>query len=211
MLFRSLDAELAELRVRVDEARQVREEKLKTRRASEKDLQSAQEKRDGLMGKLHAIKTNREYTAALQEIETAKEEISRLEDKILALLDEVEMVEEDLRERERVYSGEEKEIHRQQDERRKELQGLERDLAQRREEREKSVARVPAGLLARYEKIRLNKNGTAVVALEDGICGGCFRRLPPQVDLEIRRGEEIQYCQFCGRMLHLGAARSTGA
>ena len=57
-------------------------------------------------------------------------------------------------------------------------------------------------LLNAYEKIRSNvKNGLAVVSIKRDSCGGCFNRIPPQRQLDIKLHKKIIICEHCGRVL----------
>ena len=57
-------------------------------------------------------------------------------------------------------------------------------------------------LLAAYERIRRNvRNGLAVVTVRRDACGGCFNRIPPQRQVDIRQGKKIIVCEYCGRIL----------
>lgn len=57
-------------------------------------------------------------------------------------------------------------------------------------------------LLVAYKRIRKNaRNGLAVVQIERDACGGCFNKIPPQHQLDIRMHKKIIVCEYCGRIL----------
>lgn len=57
-------------------------------------------------------------------------------------------------------------------------------------------------LLAAYKRIRSNaRNGLAVVTIQRDACGGCFNKVPPQRQLEIKTHKKIIVCEHCGRIL----------
>lgn len=57
-------------------------------------------------------------------------------------------------------------------------------------------------LLSAYLRIRKNaRNGLAVVQIERDACGGCFNKIPPQHQLDIRMHKKIIVCEYCGRIL----------
>lgn len=63
-------------------------------------------------------------------------------------------------------------------------------------------ARIDERLLAAYDRIRGNvRNGLAVVTVKRDACGGCFNRIPPQRQVDIRQGKKIIICEYCGRIL----------
>jgi predicted nucleic acid-binding Zn-ribbon protein len=57
-------------------------------------------------------------------------------------------------------------------------------------------------LLSAYKRIRLNAlNGLAVVTVNRDACGGCFNKIPPQRQLDIKMRKKIIVCEYCGRIL----------
>jgi len=57
-------------------------------------------------------------------------------------------------------------------------------------------------LLTAYSRIRSNaRNGLAVVTVERDACGGCFNKIPPQRQMDIRSRKKIIVCEYCGRIL----------
>ncbi len=67
-------------------------------------------------------------------------------------------------------------------------------------------------LLSAYKRIRGNaRNGLAVVSVERDACGGCFNKIPPQRQLDIRSRKKIIVCEYCGRILVDDDISGTGA
>jgi len=63
-------------------------------------------------------------------------------------------------------------------------------------------SKIEGRLMAAYKRIRSNaRNGLAVVTVERDACGGCFNKIPPQRQLEIRSKKKIIVCEYCGRIL----------
>jgi predicted nucleic acid-binding Zn-ribbon protein len=57
-------------------------------------------------------------------------------------------------------------------------------------------------LITAYKRIRGNaRNGLAVVTVERDACGGCFNKIPPQRQLDIKSRKKIIVCEYCGRIL----------
>lgn len=57
-------------------------------------------------------------------------------------------------------------------------------------------------LLAAYTRVRTNaRNGLGVVAIQRDACGGCFNKIPPQRQLDIRQHKKVIVCEHCGRIL----------
>ena len=57
-------------------------------------------------------------------------------------------------------------------------------------------------LLAAFKRIRKNaRNGLAVVYIQRDACGGCFNKIPPQRQLDIKMHKKIIVCEYCGRIM----------
>ena len=89
---------------------------------------------------------------------------------------------------------------------REELDSIEAETAQQVAElvakAEKAKEPIDERLLAAYNRIRSNvRNGLAVVTVTRDACGGCFNRIPPQRQSDIRQGKKLIVCEYCGRIL----------
>ena len=197
-----LETELSGAKAQLEELRENQKSALKVRHKRETDLQALQEEQTRMRQQLLTIKTNRDYTAALQQLEKFKTEISTLEETILELMEDGERREREVHQDEDKLKEEEAKVRAEQDLLNKELAKVKDELGRSEEERAALAEGVPRDLLGRYERIRGHNNNVAVVSVSNGVCGGCFRRLPPQVALEVRKEEKLHYCQFCGRMLY---------
>ncbi len=61
---------------------------------------------------------------------------------------------------------------------------------------------IDARTLNAFKRIRKNaRNGLGVVYIQRNACGGCFNRIPPQKQLEIKMRKKIIVCEYCGRIL----------
>ena len=87
-----------------------------------------------------------------------------------------------------------------------ELEGIDQETAKEMEslteQSNAAEAKIDARLLAAYKRIRGNvRNGLAVVTVKRDACGGCYNRIPPQRQLDIRMSKKIIVCEYCGRIL----------
>ncbi len=148
------------------------------------------------------VRNNREYDSLTKEIEFQNLEIQLAEKKIKESKFHIEGIETDMKE------ANEKLEMRQQDlaAKKSELTGIiaetekeEEDLVKRSHENEKFIEE---RLLTAYKRIRTNaRNGLAVVQIERDACGGCFNKIPPQHQLDIKLHKKIIVCEYCGRIL----------
>ena len=155
---------------------------------------------------LNAVKSNDAFKALLSEIDRAKGEISQIEDGILQLMEELDGVA-------RAEKEEQVLIKKVEAETATKVAGIERERAALEEkgkaiaaERAQTAAQVPPALLAKYDAIRVRRKGVAVVPAQKDGCGGCHMALPPQLQVEVRKGGALTTCPSCTRILFVPAA-----
>ena len=151
---------------------------------------------------LENIKNNREFVSLTKEIEYQTLEIELSEKKIknseanlLHHTEKLNSLNDDLNVRKDELdkkSGELDEIVKETEK--------EEDALLKKSQKAKKV--IDDRLLLAYEKIRGNvKNGLAVVSVKRDACGGCFNKIPPQRQLDIKLHKKIIICEHCGRIL----------
>ncbi|MCC6180701.1 MAG: hypothetical protein IT237_02595 [Bacteroidia bacterium] len=148
------------------------------------------------------VRNNREYDAITKEIEFQKLEIQlaekRLKEAKFAIEQKSEIVEssqQDFTDRKKDLKAKKAEL----DEIIAETEKEEKDLLKLSE---KAAEAIEDRLLNAYKRIRSNtRNGLAVVRVERDACGGCFNKIPPQKQLDIRMNKKILVCEHCGRIM----------
>jgi predicted nucleic acid-binding Zn-ribbon protein len=184
------------LRARADAAR-------KDIRAKEKDLEYQAAQRKKLEARLYEVKTNKEYSAVLAEIETLRVESGRLEEEILALMELQERLAREIAEGEARLRPQEAEARAQEAAATEELRALEADLDAARGERDEMARELPRDLIAQYARLLRQRGGLAVALVgSNGICSGCRVTLTPQRFQEVRQSSQIFVCESCGRFLY---------
>ncbi len=172
-------------------------------RSREKDLEqnaSEKAKRDA---KLYEVKTNKEYSAVLAEIESLKVEKGRIEEETLGLMETQERMTREIGEAEGRLRRQEQESKAQEGAATEELRALETDLAVVRAERESLARDIPRDLLTQYNRLLKGRGGLAVAVVSaNGICSGCRLSLTPQRFNELRQSSQILTCEGCGRILY---------
>ncbi|MBR6639228.1 MAG: hypothetical protein IKL35_02580, partial [Muribaculaceae bacterium] len=71
-----------------------------------------------------------------------------------------------------------------------------------REKAKSLEPKIDARTLTAFKRIRKNaRNGLGVVYIQRNACGGCFNRIPPQKQMEIKLHKKIIVCEYCGRIM----------
>ena len=175
----------------------------KEMRAKEKDVEYSISKRTKCEARLYDVKTNKEYSAVLLEIEQIKQEKAQLEDQLLGLMEAQERLVGEIRAAEANFVTRERELSQQEGTLQARLREVEESLAGVRSEREALVREIPPPLAAQYQRLLARYRGTAVVVPVRGeICAGCHLSLTPQCFQEVRQNLGIIPCERCGRILY---------
>src|SRR5262245_10125542 len=175
----------------------------KDMRTKEKELEYQAAQRKKLEAKLYEVKTNKEYSAVLAEMEGAKVEKDRLEEEILGLMELQERLGREVVEGETRLRPQEAEARVQEAAAAEELRALEVDLEAARSERESVARNIPRDLLTQYGRLLRQRGGLGVALVgSNGICSGCRVSLTPQRFNEVRQSSQIFVCENCGRFLY---------
>jgi len=184
------------------EVEQALEEAKKERSHKEHELEDATIRINDLKAKQMVIKTNAEYAALTHEIGFASQEISDIEDVILKLLEVIEGLTANAEAATTAATEAQADI----DEKVKGLQArldeLSGELAVKKDERLRIAMRVDGSLLRRYDGIMRSKGDCALAEVSDGACSGCYKSLPPQTVIEVKRSSKFIECDGCGRILY---------
>jgi hypothetical protein len=171
------------------------------RRALEGQVDLNRTKLSRLRDQLMSVKTNKEYTAMLHEIQMAEEQIRAEEDKILEFMEEMEAVEKSLRGAEQEMEKKVAELQAIIRESTESIPQIEAELARLREGKVSMEAQVGAELLARYRRIAEARKGIALAEAKDELCSACHVRIRPQMYADLMRTENIHACDSCSRIL----------
>ncbi len=148
------------------------------------------------------VRNNREYDSLTKEIEYQELEIQLAEKRIKENRELIAQKEEEIKAATERLSEREKDLEVKKEELEEivgETEKEEKDLITHSEQ---SETRIEDRLLTGYKRIRKNaRNGLAVVPVERDACGGCFNKIPPQRQLDIRMHKKIIVCEYCGRIL----------
>jgi predicted nucleic acid-binding Zn-ribbon protein len=196
-----LDARLAGERSRLDAAKAALEAATKSRKAHEAAVQDLETKRSKYKGQLMDVKTNKEYTAMLHEIEGVERDVRAREDQILEEMETMERLALDVKREEAAFRLVEAEVKRERAEIDAREARLKAEAARAAAERDGALASVPEVTRARYERIA-RLRGTGVAEAKDGRCETCHVKLRVQVWVEVRKNESVIECDSCSRILY---------
>ena len=148
------------------------------------------------------VRNNREYDVLTKEIEFQSLEIELCEKRIKEYIaaekaksEEIEHSNQDLDERKKDLEAKKSELEEIVSETKQEEEKL-------REKANVLETTIEPRLLQAFKRIRKNsRNGLGIVYVQRDACGGCFNKIPPQKQLDIRMRKKIIVCEYCGRIM----------
>jgi hypothetical protein len=151
---------------------------------------------------LDEVKNNREYDTLSKEIEFQSLEIELCNKKIREAQSRIAEKTEELKANHTLIEERMGDLELKKSE-------LDEIMDETRAEEEKLKekvrdyeAKIEARLLASFKRIRRNaRNGLGIVYVQRDACGGCFNKIPPQRQLDIKMHKKIIVCEYCGRIM----------
>ena len=174
----------------------------KDRKRLEGENQAQEQKISKLRTQMLDAKTNEQYRAFQAEIEFCESEIRRGEDRILELMGESEALERNVRAAEAAFKEEKAQVEAEKDQARQRTAGDRKLLEELHSERKALIAELNPSLYRNYERIRKGRRGVAVAEAIDGRCTACHMAMRLQFFQDLRRDEQVMYCESCGRILY---------
>ena len=183
----------------------------------ETDVQSAEERVEHLREQMNSVKTNKEYSALLIEVNTLKADKSKTEEQALELLSqtdamrtEVESLEQHLAEVMKVGHAAEQQLNERQAE-------VGDRLAEVQAQRKEAAAKVAPEALAVFERLADGFDGEALAPVHQDdprrmeyTCGGCYMQIPMEKVNLLMRDHDLVRCTSCGRILYIEQEMKTG-
>ena len=148
------------------------------------------------------VRNNREYDSITKEIEYQELEIELAEKRLKEYAVAIKSKKAQLEDAEAVVADRNLDLTAKKTE----LESIEAETADQvaalENKAAKAKTKIDERLLTAYNRIRRSvRNGLAVVTVKRDACGGCFNRIPPQRQADVRQGKKLIVCEYCGRIL----------
>jgi predicted nucleic acid-binding Zn-ribbon protein len=205
----TIPGQLEELDNRVRELEQAiaeREAELKELKVAVRNAESKTSMLDEMANKykqqLVAVKTNREYSALLTEIESVKREKEEIDESTIAIMERMEAIAAEIQETRNKLEDFQTQSKESREELSNKIKTLREKMDIEKRKRDNLAVRIEKTTFKLYERIMNSRNDRAVVPLRNGSCGGCFAEVPLQKVADIRKGDRLLTCDDCGRILY---------
>ena len=183
----------------------------RARRQNEDLLRLEKEKVKKWEHRLNELKTPREYAALARELDIAKKTNQTAEEEVKRLGGEYEELKRQVAAADAVLAERETVVQREGGEIKTQLDAVAGRMAELEAERNKLLELCDRALVSKYERIRKQRGGVAVVPVVGGTCKGCQRNIPPQMANHLLQGDEILQCPNCHRFIYPGEAEEPAA
>lgn len=151
---------------------------------------------------LDNVRNNREFDSLSKEIEYQGLEVELAEKRIREFTAESKMINEEIAKSKKLLEDRQIDLRSKKEELNGIISETKIQEEQLREKAKKLETTIEPRLLAAFKRIRKNaRNGLAVVYIQRDACGGCFNKIPPQRQLDIKLRKKTIVCEHCGRIM----------
>jgi len=182
---------------RLDAEKQIAEHKTYLERA-DRNLKHAQ--------------NQKEYETAMREIDALQKQVAALETRIVELMGSIEEVDKELESRAEEINTLDSKRDAALAEFDAEIDKARAELATESSKRETVFVTLPARLAAVYDRLaQRSRDGIAVAEVINGSCSACNMSLRPQMNVEVKKADEIVTCENCARILYIPVEKEAEA
>ena len=166
------------------------------------EIIEAQANVDRYKGQLDIVRNNREYDTLYKEIEFQTLEIELCNKKIHEAENRIAEKQEELSQAKEQYDEKKEDLDLKRGELDEIIEETRTEEERLREKVHDYEAKIEPRLLTSFKRIRKNaRNGLGIVYVQRDACGGCFNKIPPQRQLDIKMHKKVIVCEYCGRIL----------
>ena len=166
------------------------------------DIETAKASVERYQTQLNEVKNNREYDMLSKEIEFQTLEIELCNKKIREASVRVEERQQDLDQAKALMAERQKDLEEKKGELSEIMQETREEEEKLKEKAADLETKIESRLLSSFKNIRRNaRNGLGIVYVQRDACGGCFNKIPPQRQLDIKMHKKIIVCEYCGRIM----------
>ena len=209
LFLENIPSKIEEINKKIETSSQIvtlAKEKMTQNQKKRRDLEAAvkdiKEQISKYNRQLNEVKTNREYSILLKEIEEAKQKDNDMEEEIISKMLSADEIEDEIKTASQKYSEAEEKFSKEKDVLQQEKKKFEAKKDKLNQKKEKLVPKIPSDQVSLYLKIYKRNSGIALSPVKEEFCSLCHLRIRPQVINELKGKEKIILCENCGRILY---------
>lgn len=171
------------------------------RRRQEDEMKSEEARALAAKARSAAVKNAKEYMANERELQATRKQAQEREEEVLKLVEAVEAAKKSIAQHEADFAALKEHVAGEEKAAREKIAELEAQIAEERKLREVAAGRVRPDVLKKYSAIRMRR-GLAMAPVKNGTCQGCNMNIPPQLFNQLQRGDSIEICGTCNRIIY---------
>lgn len=197
-----LEDEIAGLSTRIDKIKSEVDE-LKSAIAGKRvEIEAAKASVEKYKSQQDNVRNNREYDFLTKEIEFQSLEMELCEKRIKEFTAEEQEKSEEIDKNTKALEERQKDLDQKKNELDEIIEETKQEEEKLRDKAKDLETKIEPRLLQSFKRIRKNsRNGLGIVYVQRDACGGCFNKIPPQRQLDIRSRKKIIVCEYCGRIM----------
>ena len=197
-----LEDEIAGLTTRVEKIAADIDEYQKAITQKKGEIADAEASVERYKAQLNEVKNNREYDTLSKEIEFQTLEIELCNKKIREANNKIADKEQEKANSEALIAERQGDLEVKKNELEEIMEETRVEEEKLKEQVKSLEAKIEGRLLTSFKRIRKNaRNGLGIVYVQRDACGGCFNKIPPQRQLDIKMHKKIIVCEYCGRIM----------
>jgi len=201
-MMENLNREIEDAKQKVVDTASALEVAKVARKNLELEIQTKEAELQKYQQQMMSIKTNREYDALVAEIDNIKAAVSTAETELLQNMEKVEQMEKDIvawREKEAsIVDNNQKQLQVLQEK----MDSIGDKVAEKKQSRKEVIQDISKPIMSTYERVRKGRGGRAVVVVKKRACSACFKALTPKKIQDIKKGNQVLTCDYCGCLLY---------
>ncbi len=202
MEVKDLEDEIAGLNTRIERLQEEIDDLEKLINAHEAKKAEALALLERYQKQLDNVANNREFEALTKEIDLQRLEIQLAEKRMEESVKKLAAKKETMMLNQEALKSKQENLDVKSKELNEIIEKTEKEEKKLRRMSSKAMKEIEERMLLAYQRIRSSyRNGLAVVTVERDSCGGCFNKIPPQIQVEVSLGQKIITCEHCGRIL----------
>jgi predicted nucleic acid-binding Zn-ribbon protein len=171
------------------------------RKRQEDEMKAEEDRAIAAKQRSSAVKNAKEYMASERELQATRKSAQERQDEVAKLVEAVAVARKSIAQHEADFAALKEHAATEEKAAAEKIAEFDAQIGKERKLREVAAKRVRADVLKKYSAIRM-KRGLAMAPVKNGTCQGCNMNIPPQVLNQLQRGDSIELCGNCNRIIY---------
>jgi len=198
----NLNNEIKDIQRKLNEAKAKLEEANLRQKSLDLEIKTKEAELQKYQQQMMSIKTNKEYDALVAQIDSVKSQISVMRQQETETMETMEKLDNEIPDFTKKNNEIKENNSRQLEVLQSQIDSIGDTITGKVAERKAILSKIPKPTVSTYERVRKGRGGAAVVVVKKRSCSACNNSLTPKKVQEIRRSDNINTCESCGRMLY---------